>query len=192
MWLSFGFVFLVFSILVQKIGHFRARIRNLREKSSPGPAGNVWKPKIYVEYDENKKKACCWTCCFSFWGGFWSEIRSGSGQNRCGGPVGIVCTRFGTPWSLNRLFKAILNSLFDCLFFVFSSKLPPNFLPNDNKNLQNDPQDTLQIVSNTPKMPPENSLKKSLNRLFIDPGVQVSHFSLCVSYLGLPKLYFFL
>ena len=30
----------------QKIGHLGTRIRNLREKSSPGVVGNVWKPEI--------------------------------------------------------------------------------------------------------------------------------------------------
>ena len=75
----------------------------------------------------------------------------------------------GTPWSLNSLFKAILNSLFDYPFWLFSSQFPPSFLP---KHFQCHPQ----IVGNTPKITPANFLKKSLNSLFIDPGVERKDF----------------
>ena len=71
-----------------------------------------------------------------------------------------------TPWSLNSLFKAILHSLFDYPFGRFCFEFPSSFL---SKHLQSSPQ----IVRNTPNMPPSNFLKKSLNSLFIDPGVCV-------------------
>ena len=48
----FDFLFPKFSLLAQKYGDFRPRIRNLREKCDPEPAGNVWKPISDLEYDE--------------------------------------------------------------------------------------------------------------------------------------------
>ena len=42
----------------------------------------------------------------------------------------------------------------------FTTIFLPKFLPSSPK-----------IVQNTPKMTPSNFLKKSLNSLFIDPGV---------------------
>ena len=72
--------------------------------------------------------------------------------------------RGGTPWSLNRLFRVILNSLVayfggDFLRGFYPTS-PPKMFPKHP-----------QIVSKTPKMSPSNFLKKSLNRLLIDPGV---------------------
>ena len=69
-----------------------------------------------------------------------------------------------TPPSMNRLSKAILNSnkYSFSSFRVYSlNSLPLEIL---HKHLQNDPQ----IVSHTPKMTAENSLRNSLNRLFIE------------------------
>ena len=76
-------------------------------------------------------------------GGLWKIVKSTSLVER----VGILTP--STPWSLNSLFKAILNSLVSLVSLV---NLP-------------------QIVGNTPKMTPANFVKKSLNELFIDPGV---------------------
>ena len=84
-----------------------------------------------------------------------------------------------TPPSMNRLSKAILYSKKQgfCSFFFYSlnsfpfeilSKWPPN---------------SLQIVSHTPKMTPENAMKNSMNRLFIEQ-VWFSGYSILVVLVG--------
>ena len=58
-------------------------------------------------------------------------------------------------WSLDSPLKAILNSLVSLVSLVRLVSLVS----------------LVSLVGNTPKMTPANFLNKSLNRLFIDPGV---------------------
>ena len=74
---------------------------------------------------------------------------------------------------------SILNSLCDYPFGLSSPQFSAIFLP---KHLQSDPQ----IVGNTTEMTPSHFLKKSLNSLFIDPGVLVNFLQfLVLSFCGL-------
>ena len=67
----------------------------------------------------NKVSGVVFFLVFLFSGGFLSQIRSGRGRNRCRGPVGSVCKRFGTPHSLNCHVHFASKNM-ERVFFVFS------------------------------------------------------------------------